>query len=61
MAGDMGRPVLVADPADPGGVARARAWLAERRIRVLNLAGPRESDRPGAYAAAREFLLKLLG
>ncbi len=56
-----GRPLLVIDPMDAGVVARARAWLAERRVRVLNLAGPRESERPGMYDAARKFLLKLLG
>ncbi len=42
------------------GVASARAWLVENRIMVLNLAGPRESDQPGIYAAAQKFLLKLL-
>ncbi len=54
------RPLLVIDPADALGVARAGVWLAENRIRVLNLAGPRESDRPGIYAATRKFLFKLL-
>lgn len=32
------------------------AWLRARRVRVLNIAGPRESKRPGIYAAATAFL-----
>lgn len=32
--------------------AAFRAWLDAQRIAVLNVAGPRESQRPGVYAAA---------
>jgi hypothetical protein len=38
----------------------ARQWLAEQRIRVLNVAGPRESKCPGIYAHALPFLRKVL-
>jgi Circularly permutated YpsA SLOG family len=31
-------------------------WLRQSAIRVLNVAGPRESNNPGVYAAARRFL-----
>jgi hypothetical protein len=41
-------------------VRRFRAWLARRRIRTLNVAGPRESKRPGIYAQAKRALLRLL-
>lgn len=34
----------------------ALEWLRAHRIRVLNVAGPRESKRPGIYAAASAFL-----
>jgi len=30
--------------------------VAEKRIAVLNVAGPRESQRPGVHAEARRFL-----
>ena len=31
-------------------------WLKTAQVRVLNVAGPREGKRPGAYAAALGFL-----
>ena len=37
-----------------------RAWLRRHRVRVLNVAGPRESKRPGIYREAREVLVALL-
>ena len=40
---------------------RFRAWLTRHRVRVLNVAGPRESKRPGIYREARGILLRLLG
>ena len=40
-------------------VARTRAWLRANDVRTLNIAGPRESTRPGSYAAARNFLVRL--
>ena len=36
-------------------------WLTANSIRVLNVAGPRESKRPGIYGAASEFLDRLIG
>jgi hypothetical protein len=38
----------------------ARDWLAFRRVRVLNVAGPRESKNPGIYQNAKAFLLAVL-
>jgi len=35
-------------------------WLEVNRIRVLNVAGPRESEVPGIHDRAREFLRELL-
>jgi hypothetical protein len=43
-----------ASPAESGG--RIRAWIRENGIRVLNVAGPRASQDPGIYRAAREVL-----
>jgi hypothetical protein len=36
-------------------------WLRAHRIRTLNIAGPRESKRPGIYAATMAFLDALAG
>jgi hypothetical protein len=52
----MGRPVFEADldtPADPHAFRR---WLQTHNIRTLNVAGPRESESPGVYAAACVWL-----
>jgi hypothetical protein len=62
-AEDQGRPHAIVDlvrwcDAD---VQRVRAWLAAHRIRTLNVAGPRASQAPDAYAAARAFMAALLG
>jgi hypothetical protein len=55
-----GKPHLVLDAFDPAGVAAARDWLAAHRIRILNVAGPRESKSPGVYDAASAFLRRVL-
>jgi hypothetical protein len=39
---------------------RARAWLAEHGVRVLNVAGPRESREPGIRAATRQAIVRIL-
>jgi hypothetical protein len=43
--------------ADPNAVA---LWIRTLGVRVLNIAGPRESKRPGVYACALRFVQKLL-
>jgi hypothetical protein len=43
--------------ADPCAVAE---WLSEFRVKVLNIAGPRESKRPGVYECALLFVQRLL-
>jgi len=43
---------------DPAVVA---VWIRELGVRVLNIAGPRESKRPGVYVSALRFMQKLLG
>jgi hypothetical protein len=53
----LGRPVLVAGAAD---VAAVRAWLEPLGACVLNVAGPRESEEPGLYAAAYRMLCSAL-
>jgi len=41
--------------------APVTAWLRGNDVRVLNIAGPRESKRPGVYLAALAFLRSLFG
>jgi hypothetical protein len=55
------RPLLVVDLDHPPAPQVVRAWLAEQKIRVLNVAGPRESQSPGVGARARGYLLEVLG
>jgi hypothetical protein len=60
------RPCVVVDLSLPGALDSAREWLARAAAvlggaePVLHVAGPRESEAPGIYAAAREFLAGLL-
>lgn len=35
-------------------------WLEQHAIKLLNVAGPRESQRPGIYTQAKALLLSLL-
>ena len=54
------KPCLVVDleeDAEPGAVGR---WIAEHRVAVLNVAGPRESKCPGIYHRAAAFLREAL-
>ncbi|MGD9409325.1 MAG: putative molybdenum carrier protein, partial [Thiohalocapsa sp.] len=56
-----GRPLLAVDLDTGPTVAAIRAWLDGQGIRVLNIAGPRESQAPGIAAAALDLLRQLLG
>ncbi len=56
-ASALGVPWAVVDLESPGCDARLGALLASLAPRsTLNVAGPRESEQPGVYAAARSFL-----
>jgi hypothetical protein len=55
-----GKPYLVAAPV-PSSTEAVGEWLdGFARRAVLNVAGPRESEAPGIYSAARELLLRVL-
>ena len=57
----IGRPILLLrlddDAGDP--VAAILGWASANAVAVLNVAGPRESQRPGIGAAARGVLDRL--
>ncbi len=55
----LAKPVRIVDLDAPEPVADSRAWIAETGVRVLNVAGPRESSSPGIGAAAAAFLTTL--
>ncbi len=56
------RPVLHVNlarltPEDAAGLIRT--WLADFKVRTLNVAGPRESTTPGIYGAVHALLLEV--
>lgn len=54
------RPCLVVDLRD-GTTKQVQEWLSVNAIRVLNVAGPRESSQPGIARQAAAFLRALFG
>ena len=58
-AAALGRPLFVLGKVEPAAV---RAWLEGLGTGItLNVAGPRESEAPGAYARTRRLLRDVLG
>jgi hypothetical protein len=56
----LGRPALVLDLAAAWNAGTVRDWLAREGIRVLNVAGPRESAAPGIHAEALSLIQMVL-
>jgi hypothetical protein len=56
----LGRPFLVLDLEKDPAPDEVRRWVEAAGIAVLNVAGPRESQRPGIGAQARTFLERAL-
>lgn len=54
------RPVQVVDLNLEPDPVTVRRWVAARRVRVLNVAGPRASEQPGIGEQARAFLRAVL-
>ncbi len=52
----LGRPHLVLDLTHDPSAVLVHAWIHQREITILNVAGPRESTNPGIYAQAAAFL-----
>lgn len=51
------KPHLIVDIDEPEAADRIRAWLRDHpAIRTLSIGGPRESECPGIYDAARTLL-----
>lgn len=60
MAVSLGKPVLMIDLNAKPGFETLLRWFEEYAIRVLNIAGPRESQEQGIYTDARDFLQTVL-
>ncbi len=54
------RPRLVVDPDAPDACDRILRWLGQAGIKVLNVAGPRESGAPGIYSKAAALLRRVM-
>ena len=54
------RPHYLVDLDQTTDVQQIRSWLAENDVRVLNVAGPRESSSPGISQTTSRFLKDLL-
>jgi len=50
------KPWWIADPTKAHHAPRVVAWIKEHDIKVVNIAGPRESKCPGIHANAVGFL-----
>ncbi len=51
-----GKPLLVVDLSRDSSPEEGARWIQARAIGTLNVAGPRESQRPGIGAEAQRFL-----
>ena len=56
VAKKLGKPCLVLDLTEAPNESAVQDWAGEHKVRVLNVAGPRESKCPGIYALAAQFL-----
>lgn len=60
----MGRPcpcrhLVLSDPLSEVATQRVLDWLRDHAVRILNIAGPRESKEPGVQVAARRALVPI--
>jgi hypothetical protein len=60
IAEELGKPCLIVDLGADGDAELALEWIEEVDPRLLNVAGPREGTRPGAYTGAKAFLQEML-
>lgn len=60
VAEELGKPLLVVSPDADAVVDTVLAWLVRAGVRVLNVAGPRESKEPGLYDATTHVLEQVL-
>jgi len=54
------KPYLMVDLSAEEDVSRIQGWVKKSKIRILNVAGPREGEAPGIYVRAFYFLKRIL-
>jgi hypothetical protein len=54
------KPCRVVDFSSPEPAEAVAEWILNKRIGILNVAGPRESQNPGIFATAYAFLFQTL-
>lgn len=61
IANSFNKPLLEVDikNVDEKRIKRVQNWIRFHKIKVLNIAGPRESNSPGIYQKSMEFLERL--
>jgi hypothetical protein len=59
LAKTLSKPFCIISTTDASGPGKARTWADKNNVRVLNVAGPRESKMPGIYQKASAILLRL--
>ena len=52
----LNRPCLVIDPESPAACGEIQGWLKQNNVKVLNVAGPRESKCPGIQRRVCQLL-----
>ncbi|NQV27901.1 MAG: molybdenum cofactor carrier [Rhodopirellula sp.] len=60
LARQLGKPWLVIDLVAEFDAQPVEEWIAENRIRILNVAGPRESQQIGIFNQACEYLREFI-
>ena len=60
LAGRLRKPYLVVDLDAVYSAQAVHAWVNTHQLRVLNIAGPRESSQPGIYEQVAPFLHRTL-
>jgi hypothetical protein len=61
LAQKLGKSCLIFDFRGKGHVSDVRDWIIRDEIKILNVAGGRESTSPGIYELSLGFLTELLG
>lgn len=59
-ARSLNKPILIIDLDKPPQPGQVGGWVDTHNIRVMNIAGPRESKQPGIYDKAFAFIEYLL-
>jgi predicted Rossmann fold nucleotide-binding protein DprA/Smf involved in DNA uptake len=54
------KPFLVVELPGLKKIQTARSWIIDNQIKILNVAGPRESSDKNIYQLATDFMVKLL-